>query len=56
MRIENHEIKITRNEIIRLWERAFKAQFPEALDIRDALRAVMSELSVQEMKRMLEHE
>jgi hypothetical protein len=49
MVVEDHEISITRAEIVRLWERAFGATYPEELEIEKGLEAVMMHYGVQRM-------
>jgi len=49
MVVEDHEVTITKAEIVRLWEKAFGATYPEDMDIMKGLEAVMLELGVQRM-------
>jgi len=53
MVVEDHEVSITKAEIVFLWERAFGAKYPEDMDIMTGLQAVMMKYGVHRMMEVL---
>ena len=53
MVVEDHEITITKAEVVLLWERAFSSTYPKDMNITKGLEAVMLEYGVHGMMEQL---
>lgn len=51
--VEDHEITITKAEVVLLWERAFSSTYPKDMNITKGLEAVMLEYGVHGVMEQL---